>query len=163
MLRLENDLNYFTQELQRAEKTSEVKLLNNLITTRRTAIMALFFATQNIIMKKFFLFEFNSLRNLEDLKDFQQRLYDFQNLIGVTDGYEFYNNFYTQMMESLERKREYIEHYGEINLFEPNNTTTALVAINNTKSSFAFVGIFFKKLKKLFRTGTVTQKINEAY
>ena len=67
LLSLENNLNYYSSELQYTDKISSIKLLNKLINETKEDIKSLFFKTQNLIMHKCFKNEFNSIRNLEDL------------------------------------------------------------------------------------------------
>ena len=148
LLSLENDLNFYSSELQYADKESSIKLLNKLISNNKEDIINLFFKTQNLIMEKCFKNEFNSVRNLNDIKEFNKKIYNYKNLIGFTDGYTFYNEFYRKMMEAIEEKRVYIEKYGEINLFE--NINNSLMLVDNTKSALSLIKTFVTKLKKLF-------------
>ncbi len=159
LLSLENDLNYFTNELQYADKTSTIKLLTNFINDTKKDIKTLFFKTQNLIMDKCFKNEFNNIRNLSDIKDFKKKLYNFKNIIGSSDEYTYYNEFYCNMMNTIEEKKAYIKQYGEINLFE--NVNTGLMLVDNTKNAFSFVQTFVKKLKKLFGLNKSTEDIND--
>lgn len=148
LLSLENDLNFYNSEMQYANKESSIKLLNKLITNNRKDIINLFFKTQNLIMEKCFKHEFNSVRNLDDIRNFNKKIYNYKNLIGYTDGYTFYNEFYRKMMEAIEEKRVYIEKYGEINLFE--NINNSLMLVDNSKSAFSLIKTFVTKIRKLF-------------
>ena len=159
LLDLENDLNTFIYEIQYTEKTKDIALLNSLIALKKKAIVSLFFKTQNLIMKSFLTSEFNSIRTISDLKDFKEKFYNFKDIIGTTNNYEFYNNFYRQMMENLEKKQEHIEQNGEINLFSASSTS--LVLVQETTNAFSFISVFFKKIRKLFNKGSVAQNINQ--
>ncbi|MCL2341932.1 MAG: hypothetical protein FWC53_02535 [Firmicutes bacterium] len=159
LLQLEDNLNYFMSEMKYEQKPSSIKLLNRLADFKKKEIVSLFFETQNLIMKRFFASEFNNIRTLEDLKAFKQRCYDFKDVIGATDGYEFYTNFYVHMMEALEGKKEQIENFGEINLYETANTS--LVLVDNTRTVISFVNVFFRKIKKLLGRDSVLQNINQ--
>ena len=59
MLSLENNLNYYSTELQFTNKISSINVLNNLISKTKIQIKNLFFKTQNLIMVKCFKNEFN--------------------------------------------------------------------------------------------------------
>lgn len=160
LLSLENNLNYYSSELQYTDKISSIKLLNKLINETKEDIKSLFFKTQNLIMHKFFKNEFNSIRNLEDIKDFNNKLYNYKNIIGSSDEYTFYNEFYRNMMNVIEEKKSYIEKYGEINLFE--NINTSLMLVDNTKNAFSFFNTFISKIKKLLGLNTSKeQNIND--
>ncbi len=158
LLSLQNNINYYSNELQYTEKTSSIKLLNKLINETKEDIKSLFFKTQNLIMTKFFKSEFNNIRNLDDIKNFNAKLYNYKNIIGFSDGYTFYNEFYCDMMNVIEEKKSYIEQYGEINLFEKVNT--GLMLVDNTKNAFSFITTFIRKIKKLFGLNQTTENIN---
>lgn len=161
LLAYENDLNYFASELQYANKVSEIKLLNKLIASKKDSITSIFFKTQNLVIESCFISEFNNIRNLEDVKEYKNKLYNFKNIMGSNENYTFYNEFYRKIMESLEKKKEQIEQFGEINLFEtPENS---LVLVDNTKRALSFVSTFFVKVKKLFGFNKSRDTINNLY
>ena len=159
LLTLENNLNYYASELQFTDKISSIRLLNKLIIDVKKDIKSLFFKTQNLIMNKCFKNEFNNIRNLEDIKNFNSKLYNYKNIIGYADEYTFYNEFYRNMMESIEEKKSYIEKYGEINLFE--NINNSLMLVDNTKNAFSFISTFVNKFKKLFGFNKSHESIND--
>lgn len=161
ILAYENDLNYFANELQYASKVNEIKLLNKLIFAKKNAITSTFFKTQNLIIESCFVSEFNSIRNLDDIKEYKNKLYNFKNVMGSNQDYTFYNEFYRKIMESLETKKEQIEKFGEINLLEtPENS---LVLVDNTKHALSFISTFFGKVKKLFGFNNARDTINNLY
>lgn len=159
LLSLENNLNYFSSELQYTDKASSIKLLNKLINETKEDIKEIFFKTQNLIMHKCFKNEFNAIRNLEDIKDFNNKLYNYKNIIGSAEYYTFYNEFYRNMMNVIEEKKSYIEQYGEINLFE--NVNTSLMLVDTTKNTFSFISTFVIKIKKLFGLNKSAESIND--
>ncbi len=161
LLDYENDLNYFASELQYANKVSEIKLLNKLIASKKDSITSIFFKTQNLIIESCFISEFNNIRNLEDVKEYKNKLYNFKNIMGSNENYTFYNEFYRKIMESLEKKKEQIEQFGEINLFETSENS--LVLVDNTKHALSFVSTFFVKIKKLFGFNKSRDTINNLY
>lgn len=161
LLAYENDLNYFASELQYANKVSEIKLLNKLIASKKDSITSIFFKTQNLIIESCFISEFNNIRNLEDVKEYKNKLYNFKNIMGSNENYTFYNEFYRKIMESLEKKKEQIEQFGEINLFETSGNS--LVLVDNTKRALSFVSTFFVKVKKLFGFNKSRDTINNLY
>lgn len=161
LLAYENDLNYFASELQYANKVSEIKLLNKLIASKKDSITSIFFKTQNLIIESCFISEFNNIRNLEDVKEYKNKLYNFKNIMGSNENYTFYNESYRKIMESLEKKKEQIEQFGEINLFETSENS--LVLVDNTKRALSFVSTFFVKVKKLFGFNKSRDTINNLY
>ena len=119
----------------------------------------MFFKTQNLILYKCFKSEFNNIRNLEDIKTFTNKLYNYKNVIGSSDDYIFYNNFYREMMNCIEEKKSYIEKYGEINLFE--NVNNSLMLVDNTKNAFSFITLLIGKIKKLLKFNNSYEDIND--
>ena len=158
LLAYENDLNYFANELQYANKVNEIKLLNKLVVSKKNAITSIFFKTQNLIIESCFISEFNNIRSLNDIKDFNKKLYNFKNIMGSNESYTFYNEFYRKIMENLEAKKEQIETFGEISLFEPSENS--LVLVDNTKHALSFIYSFFGKVKKLFGFNKSRNTIN---
>lgn len=161
LLAYENDLNYFANELQYANKVNEIKLLNKLVVSKKNAITSIFFKTQNLIIESCFISEFNNIRSLNDIKDFKKKLYNFKNIMGSNESYTFYNEFYRKIMENLEAKKEQIETFGEISLFEPSENS--LILVDNTKHALSFIYSFFGKVKKLFGFNKSRNTINNLY
>ena len=159
LLVLENDLNYFSLELQYADKINSIKLLNKLINKNKEEITTLFFKTQNLIIEKCFKSEFNNIRNIEDIKIFNKKLYNFKNIMGYSDNYTFYNEFYRNIMNAVQEKKEYIEKYGEINLFE--NINNSLMLVDNTKTALSLIKTFIEKVKKLIGLNKSHENIND--
>lgn len=161
LLSLENDLNSLILQLQYAEKVHSIKALNNLINENKQEIMKLFFKTQNLIIENCFKSEFNNIRNLDDIKNFNEKIYNFKNIMGYSEDYTFYNELYCKMMNSVQEKRGYIEKYGEINLFE--NINKSLMLVDNTKTTFSLIKTFISKFRKLFGLGKSSENINDWY
>ena len=159
LLNLQNSLNYYLNELQYVNKPSTIRFITNSMDEIKGKIKSLFFKTQNLIMLKCFRTEFNSIRNLEDIKSFCNKLYNYKDVIGYSDEYTFYNDFYRNMMNSIEEKKSYIEEYGEINLFE--NINKSLMLVDTTKNAFSFITTLFAKIKKLFKFNESSENIND--
>lgn len=159
LLSLENEVNYFVSELQFAEKLKTIRLLNKLIDLRKQKITLLFFKTQNLIIKDCFCSEYDNIRNIESLKEFKKRLYEFKNIIGSSDSYSFYNNFYCDMMNAVSKKESLFIKYEEINLFEDISPSLAL--LDTAKTSFDFIKLLTSKIKKLSDFNRSKNDINE--
>lgn len=159
LLSLENELYYYIKELEHTEKIHDIKELNSIISTQKQSITKMFFAIQNYIIRNCFTYEFNSIRNAEDLHDFKNKLYNFKNVMGTSNNYTFYNNFYCDLMNALEQKQDEIARFGEISLFKTECTSLAI--IDNSKSAFSFMRTFVRKIKKLFNLnkGTINDYI----
>lgn len=149
ILSLESDLDCFILELQYSDNPRTIKTLNNTINNIKKDISNIFFKTQNLILENCFKSDFNNIRNLDDIKVFNRKLYNFKNIMGYSDSYTFYNEFYRKIMNSIQEKKSYIEKYGEINLFEDINKS--LMIVNNNKNLLSLINKFITKAKKLVK------------
>ena len=60
----------------------------------------------------------NSLKTLitsDDVDRFRKKLYSFQDIIGTTANYFFFNNYYIQMMEKLDSRYDSLSDYLDDN------------------------------------------------
>lgn len=104
--------------------------------------------TQNIILTNCFINEFNLIRNLEDVKNFEYNLYNFKHLVINTENYNYYEEFYSDMINKLEEKKEFIEKYG--NMLTSNSIMNELSTVEEQSYGFKFFKKLFTKLKLLF-------------
>lgn len=152
LIYLETKLNNSINELEFTENIYDIKVLNKIISNYKLDIKNLFYNIQNYIIKNCFSYEFDNIKTLDDLHSFKNKLYNFKNLIGTSDSYTFYNDFYCDIMNALDNKKEEIAKYGEISLFKEE--CTALTVSLQYKESFSLAKIFIKKLRKLFKLNT---------
>ncbi len=113
-------------------------------------ITLIFLRTQNLIISSYFDNAFHQIVDLEGVENYRKKLYTFKDLIGFTEGYTFFNDYYVSKMEELEHK---------YNLLENGEFETALKLI--TKKENLFIR-FLKTLKK-FIFGKNTKKENIPY
>ncbi len=111
-----------------------------------------FMRTQNLIISSYFNSAFDKIIDLEGIENYRKKLYTFKDLIGFTEGYTFFNEYYVSKMEQLEYKYNLLES-GE------SQIQTALKVI--TKKENALLR-FFKTLKKLI-FGSNIEKENIPY
>ena len=110
-------------------------------------ILLTFMRTQNLIISSYFDTAFDAISDLEGVENYRRKLYSFKDLIGYTEGYTFFNDYYVSKMEELENK---------YNLLENGEVETALKII--TKKENLLVRVI-KKLKKLI-VGSSSQEEN---
>lgn len=133
---------------------NKIKRINSKIDDYKKIILEKTLETQNKIMTECFNKEFANIRNLEDIKTFQYKLYNFKHVLINTYGYNFFNEFYVDMMNKLQEKKEYIEKNGEI-LFS-RLTITDISNIESKTYGFQFFKMLFDKLKLL-----IEEKVRE--
>ena len=111
--------------------------MNQKINELKSEILLTFLRTQNLIISSYFNKAIKKIKTLEEVENYRRKLYSFKDYLGVTDGYNFYNNYYSSKMEQLEEKYNALEN-GEI--------ITALKVV--TKKENKIISIL-KAIKKL--------------
>ncbi len=89
---------------------------------------------QNAIIKSYFDKAFKSIKNLEELDNYRKKLDHYGELIGRTDGYTFFDDYYTEKMSELEHKCNVLENGGIETALEtkkPSKFISWLRAIKN--------------------------------
>ena len=98
-----------------------------------------FMRTQNLIISSYFDKAFNYISTLEEVENFRRKLYAFKDYLGSTDGYTFFNEYYVNKMEQLEKKYNALEN-GEIETAIKiiSKKENKLIAILNKIKKFIF-------------------------
>ena len=78
----------------------------------KNKISEYFEKTQNLIIKNYFDKAFKHIKNLEELDNYRRKLDHYKNLIGRTDNYTFFDDYYTEKMSQLEHKSNVLENGG---------------------------------------------------
>ncbi len=113
----------------------------------KSEITLTFMRTQNLIISSYFDKSFENLYDLDSMELYRKKLYTFKDFIGYTDGYTFFNDYYTSKMEEYENKYKLIEN-GQ---FE-----TSLKII--TKNENIFIKIIKAIRKIIFGTSSNEEK-----
>ena len=79
----------------------------------KNEITLTFMRTQNLIISSYFDKTFLSITTLEEIENYRKKLYSFKDYLGCTEGYTFFNTYYVNKMEELERKYNTLEN-GEV-------------------------------------------------
>ena len=108
-----------------------------------------FMRTQNLIISSYFDKAFYSISTLEEVENFRRKLYSFKDYLGCTDGYTFFNDYYVNKMEQLEKKYNALEN-GEIE--------TAIKIISKKENKFLAI---FRAIKKLIFRNNLEKQYTE--
>lgn len=152
LIHYEEMLSVYSSELanysENATNSKKQKKLNEKIDTLKSQILNTTLATQNLIIEHCFNSEFEAIKDTSSLNRFQQRLYEFNELLINSDSYHFYHSFYCDMMKKLEEKRELIKEHGVLNYL--NDLQTDLLDLERDNFGLKFFHRLFDKLKLLF-------------
>ena len=105
ILELEEKIIILQNKLQSIDlSSSRADSISNKIKELKANIKNTYFSTQELFITTYFSTIFKSLITSSDLDRFRKKLYNFQELAGNTDNYYFFNNFYIEMMEKLDKR-----------------------------------------------------------
>lgn len=148
----ETDLSVCFNELakipEEAQNLKKLKRINEKIDFLKAKILDLSLTTQNIIIENCFNREFDFIKDSYSLNAFQKKLYDFNQLLIHTNSYDFYSQFYRDMMNKLDEKRELIKIHGTLNYL--TDLQTNLLDLEREHFGLKFFHHLFHKLKLLF-------------
>ena len=136
LMELEDNLS--NESIKLGNSDISIKVISKIekqISILRTKINELFINTQNLILTNYFDNNLKSIINLEQVDNYRRKLYNYKNLIGITENYTFFNDYYVQKMAELEMK---------CSVFE-NNEELSLVPVKRSLFS-----IIISKIKRLF-------------
>lgn len=127
LLKLTNSLN---------NDASNTFILHNKIEICKKNITNAYIKTQNLILCSYFDKAFDTISTFEELENYRRKLYNYKQFIGITEGYNFFNSYYIDKMNLLEKRYNYLEIYGE-NIFPiVRKAKTSLTLFNKIKSAF---------------------------
>lgn len=150
IVKLEDSLSSAISELSITnENSNRVSELNLKIDDLKHQITNTCLETQHIIIENFFNAEFNSIKNLDEIETFKERLDNFKSvLIENKDDY-FYDNYCKSVLYELEKKEAAIKEYGS---FEYLSTIrTELATIEDVTYGVSFFKKLFNKFGLLFK------------
>lgn len=129
------------------KNVNKIKRINSKIDDYKKIILEKTLETQNRIIVDCFNNELSYVKTLEDAKAFQYKIYNFKHVLINSNGYNFFNEFYIDMMNKLEEKKEYILKYG--NIISVDNISNELANVESKTYGFQFFKTLFDKLKLL--------------
>ena len=91
---------------------SSVRILEQYAKIDGNKISEYFIKAQNLIIKNYFDKSFKLINNLEELDNYRKKLDHYGNLIGRTDDYTFFDDYYTEKMSQLEHRSNVLENGG---------------------------------------------------
>lgn len=120
-----------------------VKKISKEIDIKKSVVKNLFLETQKLILTSYFDNSINLAYTPRALENYRNKLYLFKNLVGVSQNDNFYNSYYIDKMEELEKRYD----------FEPLKITALTVIKPN------FISKLIQKLKLLFGLNKVYEKV----
>lgn len=76
----------------------------------KNSIKKIFFETQNLIISSYFDKALNNVYSLQEIEDYRKKLYHYRDILGVTENYNFFNDYYINKMVELDEKYEKVSN-----------------------------------------------------
>ena len=128
-------LNHLFLDLEHIEEHKNIDKIIFNIDKEKTKIRNIYMNTQNLIITSYFDNYMNIVNSPDTIEVFRNKLYNFKNLVGITDDYTFFNDYYLSKMEQLENK------------YKLGDTTITAIALKKEN----FISVLFRKLITLYR------------
>ena len=128
IIKLGNKFNSFD------ERNKKVDKIVSKTDSCKARVVEYYQKAQNTIIKSYFDKAFISIKNLEELDNYRKKLEHYRELIGITDNYTFFDDYYTEKMSALEHKCNILENDGietALEIKKPNKFVSWLRAIKN--------------------------------
>ena len=143
ILEAEEKIIRVTSHLQNDElNEKEIAKASTKIGNCKQIIQDTFIETQNKIFTSYFDKSLNNLYSVQDIEDFRKKLYCYKDLLGTTDNYTYFNDYYIYLMTKLDE------------IYEQITGKTALVVYKRSLWQ-----ILLSKLSKLFGKASETDNI----
>lgn len=110
------------------------KKVSNYMVKCKEEIKKVYFDTQNLIITSYFDGKIANISTPQQIEEYRKYLYSFSNLIGTSDDYTFFNDYYIQKMSEIDAKYEMLHN--------ENKENVSLKVIN--ESIFSKILRFFK-------------------
>lgn len=120
----------------------QIAKISTQISVYKKIIQDTFIETQNKIFTSYFDKRLNNLYSVQDIEDFRRKLYSYKDLLGIIDGYTYFNDYYIYLMTKLD------------NIYDQITGKTSLVLYKRNLWQ-----ILLSKLSKLFGRTSETENI----
>lgn len=148
ILHLEEKISSLSSKLEKEILSEEfIAKASSKIGIYKNIIKNTFFETQQLIFTSYFNKAINNVYSVQEIEDYRKKLYNYRDLLGVTENYFIFNDYYINMMAKLDEKYEAI-----------NNIELALVPY--TRSTIQIIIEKLRSLVRVGRTETVSQRAN---
>ncbi|MBP3463623.1 MAG: hypothetical protein J6K45_03990 [Clostridia bacterium] len=133
LLNIETDLVSISNKLQTTDTTFEKsKLLQIQIDSKKKSITNMCIKIQNKIIESCFKSKFVKIETFDDIRDFENDLRDFKDLLIIPENYTFYAEFCEKMSQDIAFKKDQIIKYGKV-IDIPKEYSNYLPVITTTK------------------------------
>lgn len=132
ILKAEEKIILATSRLQKDElNEKEISKISSQIGIYKKVIQDTFIKTQNKIFTSYFNKSLQNLYSVQDIEDYRKKLYCYKDLLGTTDNYTYFNDYYIYLMSKLDEVYELVT--GSISLVPYKRSTLQIILSKLTK------------------------------
>lgn len=133
LLGIENDLSVLSQKLQTSDTSIEkYQFLQLQIDAKKKAIINTCLRIQNKIIESCFEKQFMECNTFDDIRELENDLRDFRDLLIVPENYNFYGQFCDKLSKDINFKKDQIIKYGRV-IDIPKKYSNYLTVYSGTK------------------------------
>lgn len=126
ILKAEEKIILTTARLQKEDlNEKEIAKASSQIGICKKVIQDTFIKTQNKIFTSYFNKSLENLYSVQDIEDYRKKLYCYKDLLGSTDNYTYFNDYYIYLMSKLDEVYESIT--GSISLVPYKRSTLQVI------------------------------------
>lgn len=143
ILNAEEQIIRCTSKLQTQDlNENKIAKISNKIKKYKDIIKNTFIDTQNKIFTSYFDATMKNIYSVQDIEYYREKLYNYKDLLGTTQGYSYFNDYYINSMTKLDE------------IYENITSTTSLTLYKRS-----FLEILLSKISKLFGKTLETEQI----
>lgn len=111
ILRLEEKIVSLSSKLEQEIFSEEfIAKASGKIGMYKNTIKNTFIESQQLILTSYFNSAINNVYSAQEIENYRIKLYNYRDLLGVTENYSFFNDYYINMMAKLDEKYEALEN-----------------------------------------------------
>jgi len=76
----------------------------------KNSIQRTFFETQELILTSYFNKALNNVYTVQEIENYRKKLYNYRDILGLTENYSFFNDYYINIMTKLDEKYEALDN-----------------------------------------------------
>lgn len=138
ILKAEENIISTTLKIQSSDINDDlIAKASNKISNCKEVIKSTYINTQNMILTSYFNNRLSHLYSIQDIEDYRKKLYEYKDLIGITEGNTFFNDYYINCMSNLDT------------IYESITNNTSIVVYKRS-----IFDILFSKIRKLFTSNS---------
>lgn len=129
ILKTEEKILKLNSKLEKNDNLSEhlITKYSRHIIKYKNVIQNTFIETQNLILTSYFNNLFNNVFSSTEAEDFRKKLYNYKDIIGTTENYSYFNDYYINMMHKLSEK---LDNINSNVYLEPYKTNVLSLVVN---------------------------------